>query len=47
MEREKEKEGRKRMKVEWAEAFSKGGFRLFPAHGYTGEESAVAFQISI
>lgn len=26
---------------------SKGGFRLFPAHRYTGEENAVACQISI
>ena len=27
--------------------FSKGGFCLFPAHGYIGDESVVACQISI
>lgn len=47
MEREKEKEGRKRMKGEWVGTFSKGGFRLFPAHRYTGDGSTVACQISI
>ena len=46
MEREKEKERRKRMKLEWVGTFSKGGFHLFPAHGYTGEENAVACQIA-
>lgn len=41
---EEEREGREK---ENETTFSKGGFRLFPAHGYTGDESAVACQISI
>ena len=45
---EGEREGRgKRRKGEWVGTFSKGGFRLFPAHGYIGDESVVACQMSI
>lgn len=45
---EGEREGREEEnEVGMGGNFSKGGFRLFPAHRYTGEENAVACQISI